>query len=245
MISEVQSSAPSLEKLKTDQLFEINVISGKFMCSNLSQLLTNVQYSLADKVLEEDCFGKLDKVAGVDISFSVDNDAVAAAVILELQNLEIIEKQTLNIELFFPYMPGFLGVRECDAMISVVDTLEHDFDVLMVNGHGIMHPHGFGLASQVGVLLDVPTMGVAKRLTGGRYIKEATQRDHAHNEVQLIRNDNRVVGAFFRGKYVSVGHKISLETALNIAMRTSIYKIPEPLRQAHMLATDTFKHKLN
>ena len=215
------------------------------MCSyNFSQLLANIQYSLADCVVEEDYFRKLETVAGVDISFSVDYEAVASAVVLELESLKFVEKKTANVELFFPYMPGFLGLRESNGMITVVNTLEHDFDVLMVNGHGIMHPHGFGLASHVGVLLDVPTMGVAKRLTGGRYIKEATQRDHAHNEVQFIRHNNSVVGAFFRGKYVSVGHKISLESALDIIMKTSIYKTPEPIRQAHMLATETFKQQL-
>lgn len=81
----------------------------------------------------------------------------------------------------------------------------------MVNGHGEMHPRGFGLASQVGVLLDIPTMGVAKRLTGGRYINQAIHRNHSHKEVQLIQYDNHVVEAFFRGKYVSIGHKMSLK----------------------------------
>ena len=211
---------------------------------NLTQLLTNSQHSLADKVAQKDCFNNITKVAGADVSFSVDNEAVAAAVVLETEGLDILDKKTLNIELFFPYMPGFLGVREADAVVSVVNTLEHDFDILMVNGHGIMHPNAFGLASHVGVLLDVPTMGVAKRLTGGSYIMEATQREHAQEEVQLIKHNNRVVGAFFRGLYVSVGHKMCLDTVLDVVRQTSIYKTPEPLRQAHMLATETFINQL-
>lgn len=89
-------------------------------------------------------------------SFSADNQAVAAVVVLQLGDLEILEKRTLPVELFFPYIPGFLGVREADAVISVLNTLKHGFDVLMVNGHGVMHPRGFGLACQVGVLFDVP-----------------------------------------------------------------------------------------
>ena len=122
------------------------------------------------------------------VSFSVDNRAIAAVVVLQLGDLEILEKRTLPVELFFPYIPGFLGVRGADAVISVLNTLEHDFDVLMVNGHGVMHPRGFGLACQVGVLCDVPTFGVAKRLIDGRYIKRATQRHHAH---WRISTDNR------------------------------------------------------
>jgi deoxyinosine 3'endonuclease (endonuclease V) len=126
-----------------------------------------------------------------------------------------------------------------------VNLLNTDYEVLMVNGHGIMHPRNYGLASQVGVLLDVPTIGVAKRLIGGRYINQATQSEHLNEAVQFIKNDNHIVGAFFRGNYVSVGHKISLKTALDVMKKTSIYKTPEPLRQAHILATETFKRELN
>ena len=100
-------------------------------------------------------------MGGVDISFSVDNKAVAAAVVLELKGLEVIETKTLETELFFPYIPGFLGIREVEPSLSVLNTLKHDFDVLMVNGHGIMHPRGFGLACHVGVLRDCPSIGVA------------------------------------------------------------------------------------
>lgn len=215
------------------------------MCSyNLTQQLANIQYSLADKVLEEDCFSKLDAVAGVDVSFSVDNKAVAAVVVLQLEGLEILEKGTLLVELFFPYIPGFLGMREADPVISVLNTLKHDFDVLMVNGHGVMHPRGFGLASHVGVLMDVPSIGVAKRLIDERYINVATQKHHASDEFQLIKENNHVLGAFFKGKYVSVGHKISLKSALDIAKMTSVFKTPEPIRQAHVLATETFKQEL-
>lgn len=215
------------------------------MCiHNFTQEIANIQFSLADKVLEEDCFNSLDTVAGVDVSFSVDNQAIAAVVVLQLEDLAILEKRTLPVELFFPYIPGFLGVREADAVISVLDTLNHDFDVLMVNGHGVMHPRGFGLACHVGVLCDVPTIGVAKRLIDGRYIKRATHRHHSSGEFQLITENNHRLGAFFKGKYVSVGHKISLKTAVNILEMTSIFKTPELIRQAHILATNTFKQEL-
>jgi len=188
-------------------------------------------------------------VAGVDVSFSVDNKAVAAVVVLQLEGLEILEKGTLLVELFFPYLPGFLGMREADPVISVLNILKHDFDVLMVNGHGVMHPRGFGLASHVGVLMDVPSIGVAKRLIDERYINVATQKHHASDEFQLIKENNHVknnhvLGAFFKGKYVSVGHKISLKSALDIVKMTSVFKPPEPIRQAHMLATETFKQEL-
>lgn len=209
-----------------------------------TQQLASIQYSLADRVLEEDCFSKLDIVAGADVSFSVDNKAVVAVVLLQLEDLKILEEKTLPVELFFPYIPGFLGIREADPVISTLNTLKQDFDVLMINGHGVMHPRGFGLASQVGVLQDVPTIGVAKKLIDERYIKRATQKHHTRDEFQLIKENNHVLGAFFKGKYVSVGHKISLKTALDIVEKTSVFKTPEPIRQAHILATETFKNLL-
>jgi deoxyinosine 3'endonuclease (endonuclease V) len=212
---------------------------------NFTQLLFNIQAKLADRVIEEDCFVNLERVAGSDLSFSVNEKAVAAAVVLDLKKLELIEEKVLEVELFFPYMPGFLGIRESDAVVSTLNLLNTDYDVLMVNGHGIMHPRGFGLASQVGVLLDMPTIGVAKRLIGGTYINQATKSEHRKEAVQFIKNKNRSVGAFFRGNYLSVGHKISLKTALDIMKKTSIYKTPEPIRQAHILATETFKRDLN
>ena len=216
------------------------------MCSpNLTQLICNMQTKLADRVIEEDCFAKLQRVAGADLSFSVNENAIAAAVVLDLEKLKVLEEKVLDVELSFPYIPGFLGIRESDAVVSSVNLLNTDYDVLMVNGHGIMHPRGFGLASQVGLLLDMPTIGIAKRLIGGRYINQATQSEHLKEAVQFIIYNNRIVSAFFRGNYLSVGHKISLKTALDIMKKTSIYKTPEPLRQAHILATETFKSGLN
>jgi deoxyinosine 3'endonuclease (endonuclease V) len=216
------------------------------MCSfNLTQIIADIQSQLAMKVVEEDIFEKLERVAGADVSFSVGERAVAAAVVLEMEDLEVVEEQTLPVELFFPYIPGFLGFRESGAVVDVLNTLKSDFDVLMVNGHGVMHPRGFGLASQVGVLMEKSTIGVAKRLIKGTYINQATRPYHQRTSVQFIKNADRVMGAYFRGKYISVGHYISLKTALNVLESTSIYKTPEPIRKAHILATETFKSDLD
>jgi deoxyribonuclease V len=212
------------------------------MCSfNLIQLLYNIQNTLARQVITEDCFENLERVAGADVSFSHGNKAVAAAVVLELDDCEVVDMQTIPVTLEFPYVPGFLGFREASATVSVLKKIKSDFDVLMVNGHGILHPRGFGLASQVGMLMDVPTLGVAKRLIKGRYIQQASPPQPGIETPQLILDSKRVVGAFFRKNYVSVGHKISLNTALGVRKRSSIYNTPEPLRQAHTLATETFK----
>lgn len=212
------------------------------MCSfNFIQLLYNIQNTLARQVITKDCFKNLERVAGADVSFSLDDKAVVAAVVMELDELEVLEKLAIPVTLELPYIPGFLGLREANATVSVLKKIKSDFDVLMVNGHGILHPRSFGLASQVGMLMDVPTIGVAKRLIKGRYIHQASQPQQKKETPQLIFDSKKVMGAFFRRNYVSVGHKMSLYTALEVIKRSSIYHTPEPLRQAHMLATETFK----
>ena len=115
----------------------------------------------------------------------------------------------------------------------------------MVNGHGILHPRGFGLASQVGLLMDKPTIGLAKRLTTGKYTKKAvTSFEGNQISSKLIKKGMEIVGAYIERYYVSVGHKISLPEAINLVKATSIYKTPEPIRQAHILATEIFKDLL-
>ena len=209
------------------------------MCSyNLIQKLAEIQYNLSKKVMEQDSFEKLQTVAGADVSFEKDNCAVAAAVVVNLDTLEILEAKTLEVKLLFPYISGFLGFREADAVISVLKKLNNNFDVLMVNGHGIMHPRGFGLASHVGLLTDRPTIGVAKRLIKGSYKYKDS------NSLKTIEFRNKPVGACDKQKCISIGHKISLKTAVSIVLKTSIFKMPEPLRQAHILATNTMKDKI-
>jgi endonuclease V len=201
--------------------------------------LSDLQNKLADQIIREDVTRNLEIVAGVDVSFSSNNRAVAAAVSIDLNSLNIVEQVFHEVELYFPYIPGFLGFREAEAMVSVLYNLEEGFDVAMVNGHGVLHPRGFGLASQVGLLIDTPTLGLAKSLTSGSYILQ----DVSLNEklIKLVFHGDEVIGAYLNGYYLSVGHNISLKSAIKIVEKTSTYRTPEPLRQAHMLATETFK----
>lgn len=205
---------------------------------NLTQKLADIQYNLSKKIIEQDSFENLQTVAGVDISFPKGSSAVAAAVVINLDDLEVLEEKTLEVELLFPYISGFLGFREADAIISVLRELNSNLDVLMVNGHGIMHPRGFGLASHVGLLMDAPTIGVAKRLIGRNYKYEC------NNSLKTIEFMNKPVGACDKHKCISIGHKISLKTAIDIVLKTSVFKTPEPIRQSHILATNTMKDKV-
>lgn len=206
---------------------------------DLNYSLANLQIKLSKQVIKEDIPVDHRMIAGVDISFSQDDMAVAAAVLIDRNTIKIKETVTREVELTFPYIPGFLGFRESCAMISILNDLKKDFDVIMINGHGILHPRGFGLASHVGVMMDAPTIGLAKRLIVGNHIEGDTA------SAQPIIFGNETVGAFINGYYVSIGHKISLKTALKIVKETSIFKKPEPIRQAHILATKTLKNILS
>ena len=116
------------------------------------------------------------------------------------------------------------------------------FDVIMANGHGILQPRGFGLASHVGLVMDMPTIGLAKRLIPGNYIKRDTSPSNKGNSsIQLVVLGKKIAGAYVNGYYVSVGHKITLKSALKLVKKVSSYKTPEPIRQAHILATQVFK----
>ena len=205
---------------------------------DLNYNLANIQIKLAKQVIKEDIATNYQTIAGADVSFSQDDKAMAAAVLMDRGTMEIKEKVTREVELTFPYIPGFLGFRESSAMISVLNCLKNDFDVIMINGHGILHPRGFGLASHVGVMMNAPTIGLAKRLIVGSHIEDASP-------VKPIIFRNDIVGAFINGYYVSIGHKISLITALKVVKETSIFKTPEPVRQAHIHATKTFKNILS
>lgn len=206
------------------------------MCyCNLTQKLADIQNNLSKDIIVEDSFKELKKVAGVDISFSKDNLGIAAAVLIDYKTLQVLEERTLKVELPFPYITGFLGFREAHGMISVLKTIKNDYDVLMVNGHGMMHPRGFGLASHVGLLIDKPTIGVAKSLTHGNY------KVYTNNSLKIIKYEDKTVGACSKQRCISIGHKISLNTSISIVQNMSLFKLPEPIRKAHILATKDMK----
>lgn len=206
---------------------------------DITQNLGEIQNKLSKEVIKEDSFQKIEKIAGADVSFEKDNIATAAAVIINFKTLHVVEGKNLKIKMLFPYIAGFLGFREADATIEVLKTLKNSYDVLMINGHGILHPRGFGLASHVGLLMDTPTIGIAKKLPPGKY-KFKTEYD-----IKYVLSGNKIVGAYIKGKYISIGHNISLKTAIDVVLKTSVFKMPEPIRKAHILATETMKNEIN
>ncbi|MGH9922437.1 MAG: endonuclease V, partial [Nitrososphaerales archaeon] len=123
--------------------------------------------------------------------------------------------------------PGLLFLRESEPILAVLDKL-HDYDLLMVDGHGLLHPRRFGIACYIGVKIDRPTIGVGKSLLCGTVVRK--------NNSQTVLLDGKKLGTVLKTNskpiYVSIGHKVSLRTASKIVKEVTKYRIPEPLRLA-------------
>jgi len=200
--------------------------------------LAELQRDLAQRVVSEDAYPESGRVTGVDVAYHGD-EAFAACVVMD-RALNVFEECTAVVEIRFPYIPGYLMFREAPA-IKVVAEMASDLDVLLVNGHGVAHPRGCGLASCVGLEMDIPTIGVARR----RLVGNVGERRGGW--APLIYEDE-VVGAEVEAGgskvYVSVGHRMSLETSIEVVRRmTSDGRLPEPLRKAHIMANSILKRR--
>lgn len=204
--------------------------------------LARLQSSLAVRIVEEDHFRKpIKSVGGVDLAFQNDR-AVAACVVCSYPSLELVEVRARIFRLRFPYIPGFLGFREGPPIMSLFKSLRHKPTLLMVNAHGIAHPRFFGCASYVGLKLNHPTIGVARSKLCGKYESEPKR---VGDWTPLVLSE-RIIGAVLRTQkemgpvFVSVGHKVSLKTAVGIVKRTLREdRLPYPVQEAHRIAGET------
>ena len=182
--------------------------------------------------------GPIRAVAGADISILVRRKKLVCGVIVfSWPDLEEIERVWTVSDEEFPYIPGLLGFREAPSIVKTCGKLESGFDLLMIDGHGLAHPKGFGLACHVGVVLDVPTIGIAKKSLYGTF----EQPGEARGERTPIRgrDGGETVGVVLRTKdrvkpvFVSVGNRTDLDTATTVALECARgYRIPEPTRLA-------------
>jgi deoxyribonuclease V len=177
-------------------------------------------------------------VAGVDAAFSSDR-VFAAACLYSFPGLAIVERRTAVRKLTFPYVPGFLAFREGPAIITALASLTRSPDLILVDGQGIAHPRRFGIASFIGVLLDIPTIGCAKSRLVGAYEEPGLKKGCWS---PLLVGDD-IVGAVVRTRdnvrplFVSPGHKTDVESAVKLALSClGNYRIPEPIRGADMLS---------
>jgi deoxyribonuclease V len=189
----------------------------------------------------------VDTVAGIDVSIR-DDVAQAAVRVLSLPDLDAVDEAVHRCAVPFPYVPGLLSFRETPAVLPALEQLAGEPDVLMTDSHGYAHPRRFGFASHLGVLLDHPTLGVAKSILVGE--PDGELGADKGSRVPLVaasgadgESDGETIGAVLRTRtgvnpvYVSVGHRITLDAAVALTLRCSPrYKIPEPTRHAHRLS---------
>ena len=165
-------------------------------------------------------------VCGIDVSYK-DLNAFCSAVIVNKNTLKIIEIVNEKSNVNHPYIPGLFMLREGEPLLKIVRLLKNLYDVLLIDGHGILHPRKCGLASYVGLMIDKPTIGVAKNLLCGSILENNYIEFNKTILGYRLKNNRKDI-------YISVGHKISLETSIDIVKKLTKKSefIPEPLRIA-------------
>lgn len=200
-----------------------------------------IQTKLRDAVITTDDFGPIRHVAGIDIGFLREKALTRAAVaVLSFPDLELREQAIAVRPTTFPYVPGLLSFREAPAALDALARLTIAPDLLLGDGQGLAHPRRFGLACHIGLLSDIPSIGVAKtRLTG-----EHDPVPQNRGAWVPLKDGGEIIGAVLRTRtkvkplYISVGYRISLETAIDYVMAcTPKYRLPETTRWADRLAS--------
>jgi deoxyribonuclease V len=213
------------------------------MCNDYLSIYSDaieLQREIAKKVIAEDILHKeIEYICGIDVSYKM-NAAYCSAAIIKKNTLELIESVDSKSVVRHPYISGLFILRESKPILTTLKSLKDHFDLLLIDGHGLLHPRKCGLASYIGVLIDKPTIGVAKSLLCGSIMED-----------QSIEYDGTVLGFTIKkeGKkqiYVSVGHKISLTTAIQIIKKITKKEewIPEPLRIADLNSKKLVKSSL-
>jgi deoxyribonuclease V len=202
--------------------------------------MMELQKKLALQVVKEDAlrYEEIEYVCGIDVSYA-ENTANCSALIIKRHSWEVIEVANISVKTTQPYIPGLFMIREAGPVLNTLKSLKKDFDLLLVDGHGVLHPRRCGLACYVGIALNKPTIGVGKRLLCGAVREDQFIDDCGEiigYKVNNTRNNKRSV-------YVSVGNLISLVTAIRLVQELTkeSHWIPEPLR----IADINSKNKLN
>ena len=202
-----------------------------------------IQNELRRHVIRHDDFDPavLRTVAGVDVGFEEQGRVTCAAVaVLNYHSLACVDQAVARLPTRFPYIPGLLSFRELPAVLQALAGLARQPDIFLCDGQGIAHPRRLGIASHLGLLTGLPSIGVGKSRLIGRHEKVPARR----GAWTPLLDDGETVGAVLRTRagvkpvYVSIGHRISLETAVQVVMAcTTKYKLPETTRMAHRLAS--------
>ena len=200
-----------------------------------------LQTELALRVRLDDDYPPLRLLAGVDVGFEADGAITrAAAVLLDAQSLQPVAEVVSRLPTRMPYIPGLLSFRELPAVLQALAELPRQPDLIFVDGQGVAHPRGLGIAAHLGVITDLPTIGVAKSILVGHHGELGTLRG---DRTDLVHR-GKIIGTVLRSKdrikplIVSPGHRVSQATAADLVMACCTrYKLPEPTRLADRLAS--------
>ncbi|MBU49785.1 MAG: deoxyribonuclease V [Deltaproteobacteria bacterium] len=201
----------------------------------LKDSLTAQQKELAAQILIQPLDTEVKLIAGCDSSFYKGDHILSVFVVLSYPELELVESHYHVSPVELPYIPGLLAFREMPNVLKAYELLENEPDLIVVDGHGISHPRKMGIATHIGIELDKPTIGVAKKRLVGKYDEPGPEKGEW---TELVRA-KKVIGRVLRNKkrtnpiFISPGHKITLEEAFDFVEKsTTKYRLPEPTRIA-------------
>lgn len=202
----------------------------------------DLQLRLSKEVSQVNHPGECKLIAGVDLSPPDSNGIVTAAVVvISYPEFQVTEVSRFKGEQTFPYIPGLLSFREAPLIIGAAKKLNVVPHLFIVDGHGIAHPRRFGIASHLGLLFDIPTIGCAKSILCGKYETVPVTA----GSYTWITDKGETIGAAVRTStkaspvFVSIGHRIDLQTAISWVVRCCRgYRVPEPTRLAHLAAAN-------
>jgi deoxyribonuclease V len=211
---------------------------------NITQTI-ELQRTLASRIIRN---GKIENphyIAGVDVSVNYIHEATAAAVVLKYPELTIQETSVVQGKAEFPYVPGLLSFRELPLTLRACEQLSLEPDLVIVDGQGIAHPRRIGLASHLGLFLNIPTIGCAKSPLFGKYsapeIRKGSYKD-------ILDPKGEIIGAVLRTKtgvkplFISIGHRIDLPSCIHWVLQCCRgYRLPEPTRLAHLASKGSLK----
>jgi len=199
-----------------------------------------LQKTLAGRVIRENRLGTVKTVAGIDVGVR-DDAARAAVVVLTFPGFETVDRVSAVQRIQFPYIPGLLTFREGPVILNALGRLGRKPDLLIFDGQGIAHPCRLGIASHIGLIVDLPSIGCAKSRLCGEYQEPGVERgshvpliDHGETIGSIVRTRTGVKPVF-----VSIGHRIDLKTSVDYILNACKgYRLPETTRRAHRMATE-------
>jgi len=217
------------------------------MSINIIKQAIRIQKDLAKKVKLHWEERRINFIAGFDAAYKNDKKIIGSCAVLSFPQLNLVEEKIIIKEINFPYIPSFLAFRELPVFLELFKLLKNSPDLIIIDGNGIAHPRKAGLATHFGILLNIPAIGCAKNPFYP--VKEPPPQRGSY---AFMRNEKgEIVGVALRTQekvkpvYVSPGHLINLEKSIEFILNCSIYRIPEPLRKAHFIASRLASQKLS